>query len=154
MNSKDNINLEPTVRSSAALPAFPVDADLFFALELTSRRIACDQDQMLFHQDDEPVGLYLIRSGLAYAMIQVDGGRPVACFQANRGAILGLPAVVSNRPYSLSAVARTVADICFVGKETFDELLRVQPSIYISVLKILAAEVRMSRAALSKDCRH
>lgn len=33
-------------------------------------------------------------------------------------------------------------------KEVFDGLIRVRPSIYMGVLTILAAEVRMSRLAI------
>ena len=64
------------------------------------------------------------------------------------GSLLGLPAVIGNLPYSLSATAKKRAVVSFIKREDFSRLMLTHPSISVGVLRVLAAEVRTARAAL------
>ena len=72
------------------------------------------------------------------------------CRRASAGSLLGLPAVIANEPYTLSAMVRSGSDIGFVVRNDFEELMRKEPSLYPFVLEVLAAEVRSARLALSE----
>jgi CRP-like cAMP-binding protein len=78
-----------------------------------------------------------------------ENGNEVADFKVGAGSILGLPAVVSIEPYSLSAMAREHSEVSFVEITVFEELMREQPSLFPKVLEVLAAEVRSARQALT-----
>jgi CRP-like cAMP-binding protein len=60
---------------------------------------------MLFRQRDLPIGLYIVRSGEAMLLLTDENGNEVADIKVGAGSILGLPAVIANEPYSLSAMA-------------------------------------------------
>jgi CRP-like cAMP-binding protein len=65
------------------------------------------------------------------------------------GSLLGLPALISDRPYSLSAVAHTGARVSFVARADFFALMQADPLLSLKMLQVLAAEVRTARQALS-----
>jgi len=128
---------------------FPRDEELFHIIEAQSDKVLCENDRILFHEGDPPLGLYIVRSGVAVAMVLSESGKAVARFTAEPGTVLGLPAIVRDQPYSLSLVARQGSDIGFLAKGQFDQLLLDQPAIYVLVLKVLAEEVHTARAALA-----
>lgn len=130
-------------------PAFPSDPVLFNGLELRAQKIRCDEDRMLFAEGDGPIGLYLVRSGSVEAIVHSGNGGIAAIFDVEPGAVLGLPAVASGRPYSLSARARQGSDIAFLGKDDFNDLVQGEPGMYMAVLRVLAAEVQVAREALA-----
>lgn len=65
------------------------------------------------------------------------------------GSILGVPAVVTKGPYTLSAVACPGAEVDFVELGDFEDLMQTEPALFPLVLSVLAAEVRSSRIALT-----
>jgi len=67
-----------------------------------------------------------------------------------RGSLLGLPAIIGNEPYTLTAKARKGSDVRFVSRDDFEDLMRAEPSLTLNVLKVLATEVRAARKALAE----
>lgn len=65
------------------------------------------------------------------------------------GSLLGLPGLVGNRSYTLSAAARRGSEVSFVSKNDFSQLMLTEPSLSMKILRVLAAEVRTARQALS-----
>jgi CRP-like cAMP-binding protein len=129
--------------------SFVADSTLIQALEQRSVPLPCLRGLMLFRQGDLPIGLYIIRSGEAMLLLTDENGNEVAQFDVGAGSILGLPAVVANEPYSLSAMVRERSQVSFVEIAVFEELMREQPSLFPKVLEVLAAEVRSARNALT-----
>jgi len=135
----------PSLPRYAAFPSEPV---LFRSLVFHAQKIRCDEDRTLFKQGDWPIGIYLVRSGAVQAIVHGEDGSVAAILHANPGAVLGLPAAVSNKPYSLSALARQGSDIAFISKDDFEILVQSMPELSFAILKVLAAEVQAARAAL------
>jgi CRP-like cAMP-binding protein len=69
--------------------------------------------------------------------------------QASAGSLLGLPGLIGNEPYSLTAVARNGARLSFIPREEVTSLMRSAPSLALKMLQVLAAEVRSARHAMS-----
>ena len=65
------------------------------------------------------------------------------------GSLLGLPALVGNEPYTMTATAYKSAELGFVTREDFYSLMLSDPTIAVRVLRVLAAEVRTARHAIS-----
>jgi CRP/FNR family cyclic AMP-dependent transcriptional regulator len=134
------VQLDPT--------AFLADSELIRALSEHATPIVCDTDRILFQQDDPAAGLYILHKGEATISMTSQQGQTVLSVQAGSGSLLGLPGLVSNQPYSLTAVARAGARVSFLGRTEFTTLMESNPPLAFKILQILAAEVRSARNAL------
>lgn len=130
--------------------AFVADSELIQALQGCAVPVACEEDRMLFNQGDMPAGLYILRSGGATLTMTSPLGGVVMCTSAQPDSLLGLPALIGKRPYTLSAMVLKGSDVYFVTREDFSELMLTQPSLSLMVLRVLAAEVRTARSAISE----
>lgn len=129
--------------------AFVADPELTRALLERSSLIPCDTDRLLFRQDDPPTGVYVLEHGVATMTMNAIDGRTIFSLNVAPGSLLGLPALVSDQPYSLSAVARAGARVSFIGRADFLSIMQAKPALCMKMLQVLAAEVRTARQALS-----
>ena len=129
--------------------SFIADPNLFQVIEQRSIPKPCLTGRILFNQGEAPIGLYLLKTGKASRIMKLEKGEEVVHLTVGSGSILGLPAVVGNVPYTLSAMAHQGSKVSFIASEDFEELIQAQPSLYPKMLEILAAEVRSARIALS-----
>jgi CRP-like cAMP-binding protein len=128
--------------------AFLADSDLIQALVKRAASIPCNEDRVLFRQGDPPVGLYILSVG--EALVSMDTGADELEFScvATAGSVLGLPALIAHRPYSLTAIARKGASLGFIDKDEFQTLVQTELPLMSKVLRVLAAEVRSARLAI------
>ncbi len=94
------------------------------------------------------MGLYILLEGEATLSMTSQQGQPLFSVQAKSGSLLGLPGLVSNQPYSLTAVAHAGARVSFLGRAEFTTLMESNPPLAFKILQVLAAEVRSARQAL------
>ena len=132
--------------------AFVAEPDLIRALWQHAIPLDCSEGRKLFRQGDAPSGLFVLHSGDATMILENDGGIQVARVPMPPGSILGLPALVSDKPYSMSAVAKKGATVGFVNRNDFSALMLTEPLLALMIVRVLAAEVRDTRAAIS-GCR-
>jgi CRP-like cAMP-binding protein len=130
--------------------AFVGDVELIQALKERSRPVDCSEDRALFYQGDDPVGVYIVHSGVVALLMRSRDGDTVLEMTAEPNSLLGLPAVVSNSSYSLSAKAKAGAEVSFVPRELFSTMMLREPGLAVLILKVLAAEVRTARIAACK----
>jgi len=128
--------------------SFAAESKLFEALENHSQPCSHNEGRPLFRQGDSPRGVYIVKSGEIALGLKSSSGKQLTVFVAGPGSILGLPAVVGSKPYSLTAVARKISAVRLVPCQEFDDLMQARPSLQFNVLKVLAAEVRSARLAL------
>src|ERR1700682_517404 len=96
----------------------------------------------LFHEGEEPRGVYVLRSGQAGIQVTTREGKVRPLRVASAGQILGLSAVVMRRPYECSAVARTRCEAGFIDRDTLLRVIEDRPSVRLSLLSILSSEVK------------
>ncbi|MGB7547396.1 MAG: cyclic nucleotide-binding domain-containing protein [Terracidiphilus sp.] len=132
--------------------AFVADRELIEALEKRCAPILCEEDRILFAQGELSTGLYILRAGRATLSMASPAGDTFMCIPVSAGSVLGLPALIGNQPYSLTAKALRGAELSFVSREDFSQVMLVEPSLSLSVLRVLAAEVRTARYALLEFC--
>ncbi len=128
--------------------SFVADPALIRMLEEHSAPARCEIDGALFRQGDSPAGLYIFHHGSVTLSMISENGQSLFAAQALPGSLLGLPAVVTDKPYTLTANARAGAQVSFIGRGEFTQLMLSHPKLSAQVLKILAAEVRSARRAL------
>ena len=128
--------------------SFVADRTLTQALEKRSVSVPCLKEQALFKQGEAARGLYILKSGKASLVMNAENGVEVMRLTIGPGSILGIPAVVTKEPYTLSAKACLGSDVCFVELSDFEEMMQAEPSLFPLVLEILATEIRAARIAL------
>ncbi len=128
--------------------AFVADQALIEALKKHATRVDCAEDRLLFKQGDAPGGLYIFCGGEVSLTLTSLSGDVVMSLSVDAGSLLGLPGVIGNVPYSLSAIAKKGSLVTFVKREDFNHLMLTDPSVSVGILRVLAAEVRTARMAL------
>jgi len=129
--------------------AFVADPDLIHALQERSVIVSCETDRLLFRQDDPATGIYILYEGAATITMRAVTGQVIFSIPALPNSLFGLPALISDRPYSLEAIALAGAQVSFVSRSDFFALMQAQPALSLKMLQVLAAEVRTARQALS-----
>lgn len=128
--------------------SFLADPELVAALETRATPIPCDTDRVLFRQGDAATGVFIVHQGMVTLTMNAITNEPVLWFQASAGSVLGLPGIIGNQPYSLTARAHSGSQVLFVSKGDFTSLMQTSPQLSLKVLQVLAAEVRTARRAL------
>jgi len=130
--------------------SFIAEKELLEALEKRCSTIVCKEERRLFTQGADPTGLYLLRKGKATLTMESPTGGTLLSIILFPGSLLGLPALIGNEPYTLTATAEEGAELGFVTREDFNSLMLTDPTLAVRVLRILAAEVRTARHAISE----
>jgi CRP-like cAMP-binding protein len=131
--------------------AFVADRQLIEALRKHASPVACNGGRVLFNQGDAPSGLYIFHKGEVALTMQSPAGDVVMDIPVNEGSLLGLPGLIGNVPYSLSARAGGGAEVSFVSREDLNRLMLSDPAVSVGILRVLAAEVRTARMALAES---
>jgi CRP/FNR family transcriptional regulator, cyclic AMP receptor protein len=134
------VNLDPS--------AFVADPALIQILFSRSTPVSCHEDHVLFRQGDAPVGLYILKSGAATLSMSSQVGKELISSHAVSGSLLGLPGLIGNEPYSLTAIAHAGAQVGFIDRAAFTSLMGTDSMLAFKVLQVLAAEVRTARSAI------
>jgi CRP-like cAMP-binding protein len=127
---------------------FVADPDLIKALQKHSVPVLCDENSVLFFQGDPSDGLYILNEGEVTLTMASENAAPIVSVRAVPGSLLGLPALVGNQPYTLTATAQPGARLSFITRENFNALMQNDPLMALKVLQVLAAEVRSARNAI------
>jgi CRP-like cAMP-binding protein len=129
--------------------AFLACPDLIHALKQRSAPVPCPSGNILFQQGELPKGLYILEKGEVALSMSTPVGKAVADARACSGSLLGLPGLASNEPYTMTAVAQPGAELSFLDRQDFAEIMHTCPDLAIQILQVLAAEVRSARLALA-----
>ena len=130
--------------------SFIAEKELIEVLEKRSSTVLCTEARSLFVQGGKPAGLYILRKGSASLTMESPTGGSLMSITLHPGSLLGLPALIGNEPYTMTALAEKDAELGFVTREDFNSLMLTEPSLAVRVLRILAAEVRAARHAISE----
>ena len=128
--------------------AFVADPELIQELEKRATAVDCRTGRILFEQNEPSIGLYILHSGKATMAIRDDAGQLIMQVDTGAGALLGLPGLIGNQPYSMTAIAQAGAEVFFISREDFSALMASNPQLSFKILQVLAAEVRTARRAL------
>ena len=131
--------------------AFIAAPELVQALEVRATPIPCDEDRILFRQGDPPIGLFILLNGEATLSMTGAGGELIMSMQATAGSLLGLPGLIGNQPYSLTALGRRGARVGFIARNDFNALMKSELPLLLLVLQVLASEVRSARIAIKQQ---
>jgi CRP-like cAMP-binding protein len=129
--------------------SFIADPELFQMLNDRAQSIAAGSNRLLFRQGDPPIGVYLLKSGTARLTSLSESGDEIFNVKVGAGSLLGLPAVIGMKPYSLTAEVLKGAQLSMLTCENFVEVMQQEPSMLFRLLQVLASEVRFARETLA-----
>ena len=137
-------------KCSSIHPHFSPIPNSLRRLRSVRRPSSATKDRVLFNQGDASVGLYILSKGEVTLTMDSANDGPVFSCVATAGSLLGLPGLIANQPYSLTAIARSGAKVGFIPREEFNRLMQSELPLMVKVLQVLAAEVRSARLAITK----
>ncbi len=125
-----------------------VSQDVRNVLDGMASPVTQPKNTVIFTQGDAPIGVYVIRKGSVRLTVKA-GDSEILMRVAQPGAVLGLPGVLSNKPYSLTARAVQACEMGFVQADRLIQLVRENPTLGLQVLQLLSEEVRAARGAMA-----
>jgi CRP-like cAMP-binding protein len=127
-----------------------VSDELKAGLESAGRKRDLPPAQVLFREDGESAGVFLVFKGKVLMGVR---NLPELDRVFSGGSLLGLPATFSGRPYSLTAVTVVRSDIVHLPREKFLQLMRERPDLCREATDMLGREVAFIQSALANRCR-
>lgn len=109
----------------------------FVTCKRTSR--VYQSGSILFREGDKPEGVYILDSGRAMIFGSNARGKTLITKIANAGEMLGLNALILDKPYLLSAEAMEPSRVSYVLREDFLNFLKKSPDASRHVIGQLSA---------------
>ena len=131
------------------MPTLAAPSDLKQQLIASGSRVQRARRSFLFRRGDAVSGIFLIVNGTVELRLDE---RPTALppQHLGPGSVLGLPAALSNSPYSLNAEVLEDSELIFLPRERLVELLREQPQLCFRVMNLLSDELIQTRSSLEQ----
>jgi len=127
-----------------------VSESLINTLETAGSKGHYPADHVLFREDGNNVGVFLVRKGKVRMSVK---NMPNLDRDFSAGSLLGLPATFTGRPYSLTAVTLDESEVVYIPREQFLDLMRERPDLCREATDILGREVTFIQAALAERRR-
>ena len=116
------------------------------------RRFAADQS--IFSRGDPGDGLYVILEGrVGIRTISFDG-KEIILNILDKGEVFGEIAVLDGKERTAGAVAMEAADLLFIDRETFMDVVRSRPRLCLKLLEILCGRLRWTSAVIEDAYFH
>ncbi len=124
--------------------------ELKVRLESAGTKEQVAPSRVLFREEDESAGVYLVCRGKVRLSVR---NVPELDRDFSTGCVLGLPSSFTGRPYSLTAVTLTEAEVAHVSRDKFLKLMRDEPDLCREATDILGREVTFIHSALAEQHR-
>jgi CRP-like cAMP-binding protein len=131
-----------------------IPADLQTTIQKHCTRIRKSKSTVLFRRGEKSTGMFIVISGKVTLDFGVDGSLAI-----NRafgpGALVGLPAALTKRNYSMTATVTADAELGFLPSRELDSLLREHSDLCQELLRILGERIsenqELTKAILNKE---
>ncbi len=92
---------------------------------------------ILFVEEQEPRGVFVICSGRVKLSANSIGGKSLILRMVEAGEVIGLPGTITGRPYGLTAEAHEPVQASFIRREDFLHFLREHGEVAVRVAELL-----------------
>jgi CRP/FNR family transcriptional regulator len=106
--------------------------------------------QTVFNEGTYPLGLFCIDTGKVKLEHSGDEGKMQIVRMKKAGDLLGYRALFCNEKYNASAVALEDTTLCFIPKDAFFEVLKVNNRLSQDLLQLLARDLREAENHLTE----
>lgn len=99
------------------------------------------KNQAVFLEGSYPRGVYCVNHGKVKIYAIGDEGKEQIIHIAKEGEVIGFRAMFSGEPYKVSAATLEDANICFVGKDDFLNMIDTNTTLRNMIMKELSKEL-------------
>ncbi len=103
----------------------------------------------LFHQGDEPHGCYLVKRGKVQLSMEAAPGHNILRRVAGPGCVVGLPASINGRTYSLNCEITEDAELAYLSRQDLALLIKSDTSAAMKLLDLLSSEIQAVRSKIA-----
>jgi CRP-like cAMP-binding protein len=123
-----------------------------------AREVNLQPNEVLFQQDDESDGLYVIVNGILRVYLTAEDGREATINLLEDGEVIGEMSLLDGLARSAGAAALTVTKLIFIPREPFLALLDSSTKLARQIILMLCERLRAANAqvdqAIFHDLRH
>jgi len=106
-------------------------------------------EECIFRQGQKPHGFYLIKRGaVRLSMVSTTGQRTLERV-VGQGCLVGLPATVNGRPYSLTCEVVEDTEFACLSRRDFSNLMKCETDAAMKLLGLLSNEVQAVRLEIA-----
>lgn len=103
-----------------------------------------EKGEILFFQSDESDSAYIVRHGNISIVLNSPDGREMVINEMHCGDLFGELGILTKKPRSTSAIARTKSELLVIPGDIFMEVIGREPQLAIRMLEITARRLQMS----------
>jgi CRP/FNR family transcriptional regulator len=134
--------------------------DFFCALSQESRdafnqmRIAAvfPEGAVIFIEEEVPLGIFMLRQGLAKLSTSSRDGRTFALRIVKAGELLGLDAVISGKPYALTAETMQRCQLDFLSRKDFLRFIKEHGDACLHAAELISRECQDAYSVVRSVC--
>lgn len=97
--------------------------------------------QVVFYEGNQPLGVYCVSAGKIKIYKSDQEGHQQIVRLAGAGDLLGYRSMLAGAPYSATAETLEEAEICFMDRKTFLDLLKTHPATAVHLMTALAQDL-------------
>jgi len=112
------------------------------------------KNQIVYYEGDSANGLYYIGSGKVKTIKMEESGRELTTAIYSPEEYLGVHAVLTNEPFTETAVAIEDCSLSLIPKDKIEQLLQVHPEISRQFIKLLSNNIREKENQLLELAYH
>ena len=128
-----------------SIPLFSkLNEGLSCSLAEASRFQRVEKGEVLFLQSDPCESAYVVRTGIISIVLQSPDGREMIINEMRSGDMFGELGILTKKPRSTSAIARTNCDLLMIPKQAFLTVMDEEPKLARLVLELTASRLQMS----------
>lgn len=103
--------------------------------------VVLEAGEILFHDGEEPRGMWSVCSGQINLQRQGDEGQPLVIRIIYPGGMIGHRSCLAGTPVAGTAVASESTKCVFLSRERLEHLFSSEPSIRMAIMKIMAEDL-------------
>ena len=138
------------------MSAFGVTTDSELQVTLrgfASQTVERKASEFVFHQGEEPHGCYLIKSGKMRLSMESSPGHKVIEWAVGQGCLVGLPATINGRTYSLTCEVIEDAQLVYLSRQDLALMMKTETAAAMRLLDILSTEIQAVRSEFANSSR-
>jgi len=122
----------------------------FAALPVVTNLVARNDGQIIFRQGDDPLAMYVVRSGKIAISVWTEENEEVILSVLHEGDFFGELSLLDNSQRTATAKASGQVELIEIGRDDFFRLLRLKPDVGISIMAVLAQRLRTTNELIQR----
>jgi CRP-like cAMP-binding protein len=103
-----------------------------------------EKGEVLFFQSDASESAYIVRTGNMSIILNSPDGREMVINEMHNGDLFGELGILTKRPRSTSAIARTKSELLIIPRQAFVSVIEQDPQLALRMLEVTANRLQMS----------